>query len=242
MVESVESSGAGAWGWRSSPIEPLPRFAHPSTTSYDSTSCRSDRITRVLDVFGAAAGLLVAAPVLVAIAALIRVTSRGPVVFRHQRLGRDLEPFYCLKFRTMHRDAEQIIEELRRTRPDIDAELEDNFKLRDDPRISRLGRLLRRTSLDELPQLLNVLRGEMSLVGPRPIVAEEGAKYGPQLRRVLSVRPGMTGAWQVAGRNNINYPERVDIDVEYVDHKSLRLYLSIVVQTPAALLDWRATS
>lgn len=196
----------------------------------------------MIDVVGATAGLVFAAPVLVAVAAAIRLSSRGPVVFRHERLGKDLEPFECLKFRTMHRHSERIIEELRRTRPDIDAEVRDNFKLEDDPRITRLGRVLRKSSLDELPQLMNVLRGDMSLVGPRPIVAEEAPKYGSRLRRVLSVRPGMTGAWQVGGRNRINYPERVDIDVAYVDRKSVRLDLSILLQTPGALLDWHATS
>lgn len=203
---------------------------------------RRGRVARGIDVVGASVGLLLTAPLLIVIAALIRVSSRGPVVFRHERLGRDLEPFQCLKFRTMHRDADRIIAELRRARPDIDAELASNFKLRDDPRITPMGRFLRRTSLDELPQLVNVLRGEMSLVGPRPIVSEEGAMYGPQLGLVLSVRPGMTGAWQVAGRNRICYPERVDIDIDYVNRKSVIVDLAILLKTPAALLDWRATS
>ncbi len=176
------------------------------------------------------------------VAALIRVSSRGPVLFRHERLGKDLEPFDCLKFRTMHRDAERIIEELRRIRPEIDAEFSSNFKLIDDPRVTRLGRFLRKTSIDELPQLVNVLRGEMSLVGPRPIIAEESAMYGRRLGVVLSVRPGMTGAWQVSGRNKIDYPERVDIDVEYVRSKSTAVDLAILLKTPLALIDWDATS
>lgn len=241
-VEPVRSVGVSGMGWGSLGIEPLPRGAPPTRELIGSASRRSDRTVRALDVIGATVGLVVTAPLLIAIATLIRVSSRGPVVFRQRRLGRDVEPFDCLKFRTMHRDAERIGAELRRTRPDIDAELASNFKLRDDPRISRVGRILRRTSLDELPQLINVLRGEMSLVGPRPIVAEEGAKYGPQLRLVLSVRPGLTGAWQVAGRNKIGYPERVDIDVDYVNRKSLFVDLSILLKTPAALLDWDATS
>jgi lipopolysaccharide/colanic/teichoic acid biosynthesis glycosyltransferase len=184
----------------------------------------------------------VTAPILAVVAVMIRLTSRGPVLFRHQRLGRDFEPFHCLKFRTMHRDSERIMEELRRTRPDIDGEFSSNFKLRDDPRVSRLGRLLRKTSIDELPQLFNVLRGEMSLVGPRPIIAAEGEMYGPHLPIVLSVRPGLTGAWQVAGRNKIGYPERVDLDVNYVNRKSTTVDLAILLKTPAALLDWDATS
>ena len=205
-------------------------------------SDRSGRIGRVVDIVGASVGLLVTAPVLVVTAAAIRVSSRGPVVFKHERLGRNYEPFNCLKFRTMHRDSERIIEELRLIRPDIDAEFANSFKLRDDPRISRLGRFLRKTSIDELPQLFNVLRGEMSLVGPRPIVADEGAMYGPQLPHVLSVRPGMTGAWQVGGRSKVDYPERVDIDVDYVNRKSVAADLAILLKTPAALLDWQATS
>lgn len=238
---AVEAMGAAPVVWHFG-LEPSPRVASPSRDLVGSASRRGGRITRALDVIGATVGLVVASPILIAIAALIRVSSRGPVVFRQQRLGRDVEPFHCLKFRTMHRDAERIGEELRRTRPDINAELASDFKLRDDPRISRVGRMLRKTSLDELPQLLNVLRGEMSLVGPRPIVAEEGAKYGRQLRLVLSVRPGLTGAWQVAGRNKIGYPERVDIDVDYANRKSLLVDLSILLKTPAALLDWDATS
>ncbi len=203
---------------------------------------RSDRIARSIDLVGASIGLLVAAPILLVVAALIRGSSRGPVVFRHERLGKDLEPFRCLKFRTMHRDSERIIEELRRTQPEIDAEFSSNFKLSDDPRVTRLGRFLRKSSLDELPQLFNVLRGEMSLVGPRPIIADEAAMYGSKLRLVLSVRPGMTGAWQVGGRNNIEYPERVDIDVDYVHRKSTTVDLAILLKTPVALFDWNATS
>ena len=226
--------------WKRHPLE---RARHRVAGSREaSTRKRHDRVSRTIDVAGASVVLVLVAPVLVAVAAAIRVSSRGPVIFRQRRLGMNLEPFDCLKFRTMHRDSARIIAELRRTRPDIDAELENNFKLRDDPRVSRLGRVLRQTSLDELPQLINVLRGEMSLVGPRPIVAEEGTKYGGQLRWVLSVRPGMTGAWQVSGRNRISYPDRVDIDVAYVDRKSVLGDLSILIKTPAALLDWHATS
>lgn len=239
---SAEALDATSVVWSPIGLESFPQVAVAPRGVAGDSSHRRHRFTRALDVLGAGTGLILASPLIVAVAALIRVSSRGPVVFRHRRLGKDVEPFACLKFRTMHRDADRIVEELRRTRPDIDEELASNFKLRDDPRITRLGRFLRRTSLDELPQLLNVLRGEMSLVGPRPIVAEEGVKYGPQLRRVLSVRPGMTGAWQVAGRNRIGYPDRVDIDVEYVNRKSLFVDISILMKTPAAIFDWRATS
>ena len=228
--------------WGPMGLDVAPPDHRPRRELADGLPHPNRRLTRALDVIVATVGLLLTAPVLIAIAATIRLTSRGPVLFRQLRLGRDLEPFHCLKFRTMHRDAERIGRELRHLSPAVEAEMESHFKLNDDPRITRVGRTLRRTSLDELPQLLNVLRGEMSLVGPRPIVAEEGRKYGPRLRLVLSERPGMTGAWQVSGRNKIAYPERVDIDVEYVNRKSLLVDLAILLKTPAAVLDWDATS
>jgi Undecaprenyl-phosphate galactose phosphotransferase WbaP len=167
---------------------------------------------------------------------LIKLDSPGPVLFGHRRLGAGDEHFLCLKFRTMHVDAERMLNEHLQGRPSLQAEWEQNHKLRDDPRVTRVGHFLRKTSLDELPQLWNVLRGEMSLTGPRPIVDAEVPKYGKDYELYRRIRPGMSGIWQVGGRNDMDYKERVALDSYYVRNWSVWLDIIILVRTVKTVL------
>jgi undecaprenyl-phosphate galactose phosphotransferase len=159
-----------------------------------------------------------------------------PVFYRHERIGRGGRPFGCLKFRTMVPDAAAVLAAHLAARPAARAEWQQDRKLKDDPRITRIGAWLRRTSLDELPQLLNVLRGEMSLVGPRPVVAEELARYGDNIVYYVESTPGLTGLWQVSGRNDLDYRRRVHLDCWYVKNWSLWCDLVILIKTPRAVL------
>lgn len=177
------------------------------------------------------------APIFIVVAILIRRSDSGPVVFGHQRIGYRGEPFRCLKFRTMAVNGDALLDRHLAGNPEARREWEETQKLRDDPRVTTLGRVLRASSLDELPQLINVVRGEMSLVGPRPIVQGELKRYGAAAAEYLSVRPGLTGLWQVSGRSDTSYDERVRLDREYVRTESLIGDLRIMVRTvPAVLL------
>ena len=189
------------------------------------------RFKRVLDLLGALIGGLLISPILAAIIVLIKLDSPGPAFYGHQRIGVGGKHFRCWKFRTMHRDAERLLEECFRGNPHLRAEWEANQKLRDDPRVTRVGRFLRKTSLDELPQLYNVLRGEMSLTGPRPIVDAEVSKYGTVYGLYKRIRPGMSGLWQISGRSGISYSERVAMDSHYVRNWSCWLDLIILART-----------
>ncbi|HEX5740567.1 MAG TPA: sugar transferase [Pilimelia sp.] len=189
-------------------------------------------VKEVFDRVAAALLLAVGAPVLVGIAVAIRLTSRGPVLFRQVRVGRTGRPFRIYKFRSMYLDAEARLAEMRHLN-EYDGVL---FKMRDDPRVTPVGRWLRRLSLDELPQLLNVLRGDMSLVGPRPPLPEEVAVYPDDMRRRLAVKPGMTGLWQVSGRSDLPWEEAVRLDLRYVENWSLTLDLVILLRTVTAVL------
>ncbi|MFM2053068.1 MAG: hypothetical protein RL456_1105 [Pseudomonadota bacterium] len=175
--------------------------------------------------------LLALGPVMLVIALLIWRRDGAPVLFGHFRVGRHGRMFRCLKFRTMYLDAEAMLAELLARDPAAREEWARDHKLLDDPRITPIGNFLRRTSLDELPQLLNVLRGEMSLVGPRPITLAELPRYGQVRWHYLSVRPGMTGLWQVSGRNDTTYDERVELDRVFVERHTLRMRLAILVRT-----------
>ena len=176
---------------------------------------------RVFDLLVAALLLVALSPMLVIISLLARLDG-GPAIFGHRRVGAHGETFVCWKFRTMVPNADQVLARVLASDPAAQAEWERDFKLRNDPRITRIGRMLRATSLDELPQLFNVLKGEMSLVGPRPIVAREIARYGAAFHDYVRCRPGITGAWQVSGRNDIDYRNRVRLDQEYARSWSFR--------------------
>lgn len=198
---------------------------------------RSGRIIkRAGDIFFALIVLLLGFPLFLLIAVMVKVTSNGSVFYSQRRIGRGYKGFGCLKFRTMRKGADQILRQLLERDPLLREEFERDFKLKQDPRITPLGRFLRRTSLDELPQLLNILKGQMSVVGPRPIVWDELERYGRQMDVVLSVRPGLTGLWQVSGRNNLPYETRVRLDLYYVRHRTFWLDLRIILRTIGVVL------
>jgi exopolysaccharide biosynthesis polyprenyl glycosylphosphotransferase len=187
----------------------------------------------LLDRLAALCLLFFAAPAMLGIAMLVRATSPGPALFRQRRVGRDGKEFTCLKFRTMTADAEARRAELIHLNERHDGLL---FKIRRDPRITRVGGFLRRYSLDELPQLLNVVAGDMSLVGPRPPLPQEAASYDKMVRRRLLVKPGLTGLWQVSGRSELSWAESVRLDLSYVDNWSPALDARILWRTAAAVI------
>jgi exopolysaccharide biosynthesis polyprenyl glycosylphosphotransferase len=192
-------------------------------------------LKRTLDIVASALLLLLSAPLWLIAAIGIRVDSRGPVMFRQERVGKDGRPFTMLKFRTMVTDAEQRLDEVRH----LDETDGHFFKVNEDPRITRIGRFLRTWSIDELPQLLNVLRGEMSMVGPRPPLPREVAEYDAWQLRRLRVRPGLTGVWQVSGRSNIPFDEAVRLDLFYIENWSLGYDLYLIGRTIGAVLTRR---
>ena len=189
---------------------------------------------RILDVCLGTITLILFLPLIALVALLVRVTSPGPIIFRQRRLGLGGRTFWCYKFRSMVIDAE---EQLRKS--DALKEFEVNFKLKSDPRITPLGKFLRKSSFDELPQLYNIIRGDISLVGPRPIVERELAKYGEYGPALLSVKPGLTGLWQAFGRSDISYDQRIALDMEYVRDRSMYLDLKILVVTVFVVLKGR---
>lgn len=192
----------------------------------------ASRLTKsAMDRLGAAVGLALLSPLLLAIMVAIRIDSPGPATFRQVRTGRDGRPFTMYKFRSMVPGAESRLGDLL----DLNEGAGPLFKMTDDPRITRLGHFLRRTSLDELLQLVNVVKGDMSLVGPRPALPSETSSYDPWTWRRLHVRPGLTGLWQVSGRSALTWEEAVRMDLEYVNHQSLRLDLSILARTVGAV-------
>jgi len=191
---------------------------------------------RTFDVVVAGAALLVFLPLILILIVAFRVICPGPVFFVQQRVGKDGRLFPCFKFRTMAQDAAERLEHLLENCEDARREWEANQKLRCDPRITPIGQILRKTSLDEIPQLFNVLRGDMSIVGPRPIVEAEVQRYGKRFEAYCAVKPGLTGLWQVSGRNDVPYATRVRLDAIYVLRKSLTYDLGICFRTVPALL------
>ncbi len=196
-------------------------------------------IKRILDVVVAAFLLILALPLAVAIALAIVLEKRGPVFFAHTRIGKHERRFRLWKFRSMVVDADAMLARHLKAHPDNLAEWREMHKLKDDPRVTRVGRLLRRSRLDELPQLVNVLRGEMSMVGPRPIVQEEIAKYGPVFALYVQVLPGLTGLWQVSGRTHTSYRDRTELDMKYMRHRTVWMDLLILLKTVRVVLFGR---
>lgn len=194
-------------------------------------------VKRLLDIFGAIVGLILTAPLFIVISTFYLFgNQKGPVFFKQERTGRGGKTFYIYKFRSMVVNAEQ---QLKSNRILYKKYLENNYKLEpeEDPRITKIGRILRQTSLDEIPQLINVLKGEMSLVGPRPVVKEELKEYGNKLNLFLSAKPGLTGYWQAYGRSDIQYPERVNVELYYIYNKSLIFDLKIIFQTIISVIN-----
>ena len=195
-------------------------------------------IKRAIDILVSATALALLSPLLLAVAAAVKLTSRGPILFRQVRVGQHGRTFNMLKFRSMVINAEELKAKLAA----MNEQQGPVFKMRRDPRITAVGRFIRKYSIDELPQLLNVLRGEMSLVGPRPPIPSEVAKYEAWQRRRLSVRPGLTCVWQVSGRNEITFEQWMYLDMQYIDHWSLRSDLELIARTVPVVLTGRGAS
>ena len=198
---------------------------------------RSGRtLKRIGDIIFSLIVLTLGSPIFILIGILVKLSSPGSVFYIQKRVGRNYREFGCIKFRTMYKDADDLLPNLLEKYPLMRKEFEKDFKLRQDPRITKLGRFLRRSSLDELPQFFNVLKGEMSVVGPRPIVSNEIIKYSLFMEEVISVRPGLTGLWQVSGRNNLSYKKRVELDLLYARNRNFLLDLEIIILTLGVLL------
>ncbi|MGV1071879.1 sugar transferase [Clostridium perfringens] len=185
-------------------------------------------IKRIFDFISSLIGLIIFFPIIIIIAVAIKLDSKGPIVFGHTRIGKDGQEIKVYKFRSMVKNAQEVFNKFT---PEQKAEFNKNFKLENDPRITRVGSFLRKTSLDELPQLWNIIKGDMSVVGPRPIVKKEIIKYGNSFKKVFSVKPGLTGYWQANGRSDTTYDERVEMDLYYVNNRSLGLDFKIIIQT-----------
>ncbi|WP_081911706.1 sugar transferase [Clostridium culturomicium] len=190
-------------------------------------------VKRVLDLVCSLLALVLGSPILLIVALAIRVDSKGPIVFGHMRIGKNGKPIKVYKFRTMYENASEIFENFSEEQK---REYYINFKLDNDPRITKIGSFLRKTSLDELPQLINIIKGDMSIVGPRPIVEKEIDKYGIYANKMFSVVPGLTGYWQANGRSDTTYDERVQMDMYYIDNRSLLMDFKIILKTIVAVV------
>ena len=193
-------------------------------------------IKNLFDLLFSLIFLITFLPLFMVISLLIKLSSRGPIFFQQKRIGKNNIPFKCIKFRTMYPEAKDILENLLMKDSLLKKEFEETHKIKNDPRVTTIGRFLRKTSLDELPQFINVLRGEMSIIGPRPIVKDEKKKYGKNLKKVLLIKPGITGLWQVSGRNNLTYKRRVMLDLDYVENHNLIMDLRILLRTFGVIL------
>ena len=195
-------------------------------------------IKRAFDIVFSLAALLLLSPLFLLIALIIRCTSKGKVIYYQQRIGRGGIYFRCYKFRTMYQNAEAILQEILAKDPSKRKEWDDSHKLKNDPRITPIGAFLRKSSLDELPQFWNVLIGDLSVVGPRPVVKEEIVKhFGHKAQKIFSIRPGITGLWQISGRSDISYSQRIALDEYYVEHRTLLNDLKIIALTIPSMIS-----
>ena len=237
----LQCSATAGWGDIVSDLEATLsdnwHVAQPLAGASRTQQSTMEAATRALDVILTIAALLFLLPLMMVIAAVIAFLDDGPIFFAQRRIGQGGEHFRCFKFRTMKVNAEQLLVELLERDADARVDWELYHKLKSDPRMTWIGSFLRKSSLDELPQLFNVLRGEMSLVGPRPIVDGEVWRYGRYFSNYCSVRPGITGLWQISGRNDVSYRRRVAFDVAYSRSRSLTLNARIILLTiPSVLL------
>ena len=220
----------------------LPRW--PSGQQAVSLECpasceiRHIPVKRIFDILFSSLVLVIGFPVYLAIGVAVRLTSNGKTIYSQERIGRGGKIFKCYKFRTMHPDADLRLKEILDSNPEYRKEWDHSHKLKNDPRITSLGSFLRKTSLDELPQFWNVLKGDLSVVGPRPIVKEELDKHlKTKANKILSIRPGLTGPWQVSGRSNMSYSERLELDEFYIDNQSFWWDLSLIIKTVPAMIS-----
>ena len=195
-------------------------------------------IKRIFDVLISSISLVLLSPLFLIIALLIKFDSKGKVFYKHKRIGKNGEYIYLYKFRSMYSDSNERLKEMLKN-PAIKKEWEENFKLSNDPRITKVGAFLRKASLDELPQLLNILNGDMSIVGPRPIVDDEILKYENNKDKLLSVTPGLTGWWACNGRSCTSYDDRMKLELYYVDNKSIKLDIKIIIKTFISVIKRR---
>ncbi|CAF24421.1 sugar transferase [Candidatus Protochlamydia amoebophila] len=209
-----------------------------SVSSAHSYQIRHYPLKRIFDITFSIFCLLLGVPIFLTIALAVWLTSPGKIIYSHERIGRGGKSFRCYKFRTMYQDADQRLKDILNENSHLKKEWNNCFKLKNDPRITSIGNFLRKTSLDELPQFWNVLKGDLSVVGPRPIVQAEVDKYlGLKAYKILSIRPGLTGPWQVSGRSDINcYQKRILLDEYYVDHRSMVLDLKLIAKTIPTML------
>lgn len=190
-------------------------------------------VKRIMDVILSSIALVVLSPIFAIIALAIKLESKGPVFFKHTRIGKDGKIIKIYKFRSMVENAEDLIQKFT---PEQMKEYKENYKLADDPRITKVGKILRKTSLDELPQLINIVKGELSIIGPRPVVQKELEKYGPNAQKFLSVTPGLTGYWAANGRSCTSYEERMEMELFYVDNLSFKLDVKVFFKTIEAVI------
>lgn len=190
-------------------------------------------LKRFIDIVLSFFGLVVLSPVFLVIAILVKATSKGKVFFKHKRIGKNGKEIYIYKFRTMVENAEDLIKKFT---PEQMKEFKENFKLENDPRVTKIGKFLRKTSLDELPQLFNILKGDISIIGPRPVIEEELEKYGMNKDKFLSVTPGLTGYWAANGRSDTTYEQRMEMELYYVDNISLKMDAKIFFKTFSAVV------
>lgn len=188
---------------------------------------------RIFDIASSVIALIITSPFFIIVAIAIRLESKGKIIFGHTRIGRNGVPFKVYKFRSMYENATEIFENFTEEQK---KEYYENFKLDNDPRITKVGNFIRKTSLDELPQLINIIKGDMSVVGPRPIVEKEIEKYGPYFKKVFSVKGGLTGYWQANGRSCTSYDERVQMDIYYVDNRNFWFDIKIIFKTVVSVV------
>lgn len=212
---------------------PLLTFRESRLTSFEG------KLKRLFDFMLACLALIPGLPIMGVIGLLIKLSSPGPVIFKHKRLGMNGEFIYVYKFRTMAQDADKILQQIFLNNPELKKQYEREFKLENDPRITGIGAFLRKTSLDELPQIFNILKGELSIVGPRPIVEREIEKYGEYSKYILKVPPGLTGLWQVSGRSDVSYNDRIQLDMYYINNWTFMLDMTIILKTIPAVLARR---
>lgn len=193
-------------------------------------------VKRTTDVVLSSVAMVALLPVFAVIAIAIKIESKGPVFFKHTRIGKDGKIIKIYKFRSMVDNAEDLIKNFT---PEQMKEYKENYKLSNDPRITKVGKFLRKTSLDELPQLINIMKGDLSIIGPRPVVAEELKKYGPNIEKFLSATPGLTGYWAANGRSCTSYEQRMQMELFYIDNVSLKMDLKVFFKTIGAVLNRR---
>ena len=193
-------------------------------------------IKRFLDIVFSFLLIIFLIPLFLIIGVIIKINSKGPVLYTQKRIGKNNITFSCYKFRTMHPEANYLLKEILIKNPNFKNEFEETRKIINDPRITKIGKFLRFSSLDELPQIVNVLRGDMSFIGPRPIVKSEIKKYGNDFKKVFSIKPGISGLWQVSGRNKLSYNKRIELDIFYSENISFRLDIKIFIKTILVIL------